>query len=264
MQADYTRAKQVLVNLISNAIKYNRIDGCVTVYIEVDPSGQLRFVVADTGLGISSEKQQQLFVPFARLSDNSDVVEGTGIGMTITKQLVEAMNGTIGFESELGQGSTFWFTLPFCRQSKEYSDTVAPTVITNEKEVVVEGSDGLILYIEDNPANVSLMESFFEDWQEMHVKTTLSAEEGITIAIEQQPDLVLLDLNLSTLDGFEVFRQLRAHSDTATIPVVAVTADAMKETLHKAARLGFDGFVPKPVDFEKFKMTISDLLKVQF
>jgi len=261
VQADYTRAKQVLVNLISNAIKYNRVNGGVSVYIEVDPSGQLRFVVEDTGLGISSDKQQELFVPFARLSDNSDAVEGTGIGMTITKQLVEAMGGTIGFESELGHGSTFWFTLPFAEHVEEVR-CASSTDVVEERGGVDTESDHLILYIEDNPANISLMESLLDDWQGMQIVTALSAEEGIAIAKKTLPALVLLDINLPTMNGFEVFRQLRSHPDTEAIPVVAVTADAMKETLLKAARLGFDGFVPKPVDFEKLKMTISDLLKV--
>lgn len=260
--ADYTRAKQVLVNFISNAIKYNRAEGTVTIYVDVNEADQLRFVVEDTGLGISSEKQQQLFVPFARLSDNSDTVEGTGIGMTITKQLVEAMNGTIGFESELGKGSCFWFTLPFAEQTKKVDKKVAPTVV-DVKDETIKGDDHLILYIEDNPANVSLMETLFDDWHTMQIETTLNAEEGIQLAKECHPDLVLLDINLPTIDGFEVFRQLRANPETEAIPIVAVSADAMKETLKKAARLGFDGFIRKPVDFEQLKVTILELLKVR-
>nr|WP_320048841.1 PAS domain S-box protein [uncultured Desulfuromonas sp.] len=261
VMADYTRIKQVLVNLLSNAAKYNRPGGDVTIDVLLnEPPGFLCFRVADNGLGIAEEKQKELFVPFARLSTNADSVEGTGIGMTITKQLVEAMGGAIGFESRLGEGSTFWFTLPLAEPHAERKEryTQGGTMTTQPP---LDASKPLVLYVEDNPGNLSLMTSFFDEWEGADLLCCPDGETGLEQARLVLPAVILLDLNLPGIDGFEVFERLRRQPETAHIPIIAVSADAMKETLRRAGKLGFDGFLSKPVDFEQLQFLLEDLLE---
>lgn len=265
VKADYTRTKQVLVNLLSNAAKYNRPGGDVTIHVQAnEPTGFLRFQVIDNGLGIAEEKQKQLFVPFARLAQDSENIEGTGIGMTITKQLVEAMGGQIDFESRYGQGSTFWFTLPLADEvvEDEVPTLSAETIICGHDDAAVD-SHAKVLYIEDNPGNLSLMTSFFEEWERAALVCCADGESGLAMAAEVLPAVILLDLNLPGIDGFEVFQRLRQDEQTAQIPVIAVSADAMKQTLRRAGELGFDGFLAKPVDFEQMKFLLEDLMETR-
>ena len=259
VRADYTRAKQVLVNLLSNGIKYNRVGGQVTVDVVVDePPGFLCFKVEDNGQGIAEDKQKELFVPFARLSNDSDSIEGTGIGMTITRQLVEAMGGIIDFTSRYGEGSTFWFTLPLAKPSAVHGRGGAAEPLAMGETVCPSGNCATVLYIEDNPGNIGLMASFFEEWSSATLLTCSEAEQGLEMAETQQPDVILMDLNLPGIDGFEAMRRLRSQAATASIPVIAISADAMKETMRKVGQFGFDGFVAKPVDFEQLKFLLEE------
>ena len=262
VRADLIRAKQILLNMLSNATKYNREDGSVTMRVVQHQAHFLCFEVEDNGIGIAADKQKDIFTPFARVVENPDTVEGSGIGMTITKQLVETMGGEIGFSSELGVGSTFWFTLPIVA-THTATEVWSAMDASAAKGVSAHGADRAqhrVLYIEDNPANVRFIESYFSERPEFSIQVALSGEEGVAAAKQNPPDLILLDLNLPGIDGFQVYRQLKAHADTEFIPVIAVSADAMKKTINKAHKLGFAGYLAKPVDIDQLQQAIKKVL----
>ena len=261
MRADLTRVKQVVLNLLSNAVKYNNSGGSVVIDIETDIPGFMRFVVVDNGIGIAEEKQKDIFTPFARAVENPDDIEGTGIGMTITKQLVEKMGGDIGFESQPGEGSTFWFTLPVTVTNKMPEATVNRSENIAVKKSLEEAvQQKSILYVEDSPANVTFMQDYFAELEGLRLDIAVTGEEGISMALQNIPDLILLDLNLPGIDGFQVYRQLKANPKTEFVPVVVVSADAMEKTVKKVHKMGFDGYVPKPIDIELLSKIMSDIL----
>ncbi|MFK5925299.1 MAG: PAS domain S-box protein, partial [Desulfuromusa sp.] len=262
VRADFTRLKQVLLNFLSNAVKYNKPQGTVTIDVEMDIPGFLRFIVADNGIGIPEEKQKDLFTPFTRAVDNPDDIEGTGIGMTITKQLVEKMGGDIGFESQLGQGSRFWFTLPVSvvipmpEVTREPVENKNGVVSSTEREQLK-----LVLYVEDNPTNVAFMQDFFSELEDLKLVIATTGEEGVSMALKNIPDLILMDLNLPGIDGFQAYRQIKANPKTEFVPVVVVSADAMEKTVKRIHKMGFDGYIPKPVDVDLLRKTMTDIFK---
>ena len=255
-QADQVRLKQVLINLLSNAIKYNRPGGQVTVSVEKRPNSKLRIIVADTGMGIPPEKMELLFKPFSRLGAEFGKVEGHGIGLALTKKLVEYMGGEIGVKSTVGEGSEFWVeflempseaTKPVNGKSKteELSDLDAKLAAKTGKK---------ILYIEDDPISRLLMISILSRFPGMEVKCAESGEEGMGMMHAFSPDVLLLDMQLSDMSGKDILKRLKI--DGSSIPVIAVTADAMPETTHEALALGAMGYVTKPIELKKLKSTI--------
>ncbi len=262
IRADLTRVKQVVLNFLSNAVKYNNSGGSVIIDVETDIPEFLRFVVVDNGIGIPEDKQKDIFTPFTRAVENPDDIEGTGIGMTITKQLVEKMGGDIGFESQPGEGSTFWFTLPVAVVLTAAEDPVSLSE-ENKSETKFRAKNTqqkLVLYVEDNPANVTFMQDFFSEQEGFRLVIAMTGEEGVSKALKSIPDLILLDLNLPGIDGFQVYRQLKANPKTEFIPVIVVSADAMEKTVRKVHKMGFDGYVPKPLDIDLLRKTIADIL----
>lgn len=240
--ADPTRLKQVLVNLLSNAAKYNHSEGDIKVSCRLEKD-LLRLCITDTGPGIPPEKQAQLFQPFERLGAESSEIEGTGIGLAISKQLTELMGGKLEFDSTLGKGSTFWVELP-----------IAPQVASNEKltlqdEETVTGSQQQlrVLYIEDNPANLRVVEAMFQFYGHLKLISATNGEFGLDLAQRYKPEIILLDIHLPGMDGYAVLDALKADPITHDIPVIALSADAMPIDIERGLKAGFAQYLTKPV-----------------
>ena len=257
VRADYTRTKQVLLNLLSNAVKYNRRGGTVTLRDRLNGSGRLRVEVVDTGVGIPPEKRGELFLPFTRLSAEGSGVEGTGIGLTITKQLVEQMGGRIGFESTVGAGSAFWFELP---ASGAGAPPGAPGAVEAQQPTAAARGFRTILYIEDNPANLRLMESIIKRIRGITLLTAKEAERGIALAREHVPAVIVMDINLPGLDGFEALKRLRRSKKTRAIPVVALSASAYPKDIERGLQAGFRHYLVKPINVDEVVAVLSEAL----
>jgi PAS domain S-box-containing protein len=259
LRGDYTRVKQVLLNLLSNAIKYNRDGGDVHVATVLDDE-YLRIEVTDTGRGIAPEQRKRLFKPFERLESSYDGIEGTGIGLALVKQLVEAMGGKIDVESEEGIGSTFWFVLPAATLPSQ-PETAPSKVGTGWAAIstdVPSRAPHRVLYIEDNPANLKLMRKIIGLRPEFALLDAMNAELGLEIARREQPDLILLDINLPGMDGFAAIARLQAWPETATIPVIAVTANAMKHEIDRSKSAGFADYLTKPIDIARLSQILDE------
>jgi PAS domain S-box-containing protein len=245
VRADRQRLLQVLLNLLSNAVKYNRLGG--TVHVDVahaDGGRTVRLSVQDTGRGIAPADQQLVFEAFERLDAASAGIEGTGVGLALTKHLIELMGGSIGLASEPGHGSTFWVALP-ATDAVEVPASLDPP----RPDVARPDGDGLtVLHIEDNITNVALVERVAALRPGTTLLTALQGSIGLDLARQHLPDLILLDLHLPDIDGREVLRRLRADPATASIPVVVVTADATAGQRTRLLREGARGYLTKPID----------------
>jgi len=261
VKADYTRLKQVLLNLLSNAVKYNRNGGTVTLACVETPDNMIRVLVSDTGEGISEEDQACLFEPFNRLGKESGEIEGTGIGLTVTKQLIEAMGGKIGVESERGKGSSFWIEIPAVRISEKKTAEPIEVIIPNDSGDNAPAFS-TILYIEDNPANLQLMETIIGRIGEHTLVSAHTAELGLTIAEEQLPDLILMDINLPGMDGIAAMKVLSTIEATKDIPVIAISAAAMKSDIDKGMAAGFRDYLTKPFNVSEVIAAIEKELGV--
>lgn len=258
--ADRKCLKQIVLNLLSNAIKYNRKDGCVTVVCRKTGGEKIRLSVTDTGTGIPQEKWEQIFQPFSRLGAENSQIEGTGIGLAITKSLVESMNGSIGFKSAIGVGSEFWIELP---QAPEHIDQPC---IPEEKQITcstrMTTTKTKILYIEDNPFNQQLMKEFMSlMFPDMQLFTETTAELGLATADKELPQLILMDINLPGMSGIEALCIIRKHDILAKTPVIALSAAAMIEDIEEGMDAGFDAYITKPFDIQDIKQTIEKALE---
>jgi PAS domain S-box-containing protein len=247
VSADRQRLKQVFINLLSNAVKYNRPNGSVTVTCELLEE-RMRIAIADTGVGIPEVKRQQLFIPFERLGAEQTAIEGTGLGLALAKRLVDAMNGTMGMESTVGQGSLFWVELPVTESPARLADLPEPERVPEYKYIGAH----TVLYIEDNFSNIRLVERLFDLRQALELVVAKSGRAGLEMARQHRPQLILLDLNLPDMNGYDVLIQLRASPETAAIPVVILSADATAGQRSRLLEVGAFAYLTKPLDVRKF------------
>ncbi|MDH5473688.1 MAG: PAS domain-containing protein [Gammaproteobacteria bacterium] len=259
VKADKTRLKQAIINLLTNAIKYNKINGSITISCEIVENNRLRINITDTGEGLSINQQKELFQPFHRLGAENTNIEGTGIGLVITKNIISQMNGRMGVESTPGTGSTFWIELPIDNGVATATNTRKDeTMNTTHPDIQTTHT---ILYIEDNPSNIRLVAQLLK--HRPHIKLIEAHEPvlGMNLAFKNTPDLILLDINLPGMNGFDVLKQLRKNNDLNNTPVFAVSANAMDEDIEKGKNAGFDNYITKPLDTVAFLRTIDKVLK---
>jgi PAS domain S-box-containing protein len=242
--ADNQRLQQVLLNFVSNSIKYNHEGGRVTVACHEDGTGRLRISVTDTGPGIPAALQSRLFTPFDRLGADAHGIEGTGLGLALSKRLVEAMGGLIGLESAEGRGSTFWVELP---------ETRSPALRAGLGEPTAPGGPapmrrGTVLYVEDNPSNLRLVERVLAERPAVRLIPAMQGRLALAMAREHRPDLIFVDLHLPDISGEEVLRELHADPDLKDTPVIIVSADATPGQLKRLLAAGARAYLTKPLD----------------
>ncbi len=283
VNADPVRLKQVLLNLVTNAIKYNRDQGKVDVIVDAGENDAWRISVMDTGPGITAEKQAQLFQPFNRLGQEGGTIQGTGIGLVITKKYVEGMGGRIGLVSRVGKGSIFW--VEFSRAEPLAVSVCPGTPVGTESAIDAAGlEDPLaaiakahtssaaanaapnvdvtrkVLYVDDNAINLMLMEGLLEDRADLQILTLDDPCECMSLARQQQPALIMLDIFMPQMDGFAVLEKLRGDETLKRIPVVAVTANAMQHDIDKAMQAGFDDYLTKPIELDQLNAMLKKML----
>jgi signal transduction histidine kinase/CheY-like chemotaxis protein len=255
VMADYIRLKQVLLNLLHNAVKYNRVGGSVTVSIEPRAANRVRVGISDTGVGIPDSMKAELFHPFQRLAANTPGVEGTGIGLALSKKFVMAMGGEIGFESVPGTATTFWIELPAAPNT-----IAAPDVTAGSAGVKSENAaQGGILYLDDVPANVMLMGQIAERMS-IRLVTAHEAERGIALAASERPDVVIMDINLPQMGGYEALARLKMNPATASIPVIALNVNAMAHDVSRGLATGFLRYQTMPIDAEEMERSIREIV----
>ncbi len=264
MRGDRMRIKQVLLNLLGNAVKYNRPGGEVEIGCRRE-GGQWRIEVRDTGRGLDAAQRARLFQPFERLDAANSSIEGTGIGLALSKRLVEAMGGSIGVDSVPGIGSRFWFTLPAGTDAAVPAPLPAPQALPPRPpagDQAPAGRPQRVLYIEDNPINTVLMEAMFARLPDVELHCVDHPVPGIAQARREPPDLLLLDMQLPEMDGVEVFARLREMAETRHVPVVAVSADGSRASIDAALSMGFAAYLTKPLDLPSLLATVQGALSV--
>ena len=264
VRADQQRLMQVLLNLLSNAIKYNRAGGTVDLLAQplagADGSAFLAIGIRDTGPGIPADRLGELFVAFARLGAERSGVEGTGLGLALSRKLVELMGGCLRVESTVGEGSTFWVELPVTESPSRRLEPGRTDVPRPERAARPART---ILYVEDNLANLDLVETILFDRPEIELIPALQGRLGLQLAREHRPDLVLLDLHLPDLPGETVLRELRADDRTRHIPVVVISADATTRQVERLRAAGARDYLTKPLDVDQFLAAVDEALGVE-
>lgn len=259
-QADQTRVKQVLINLLSNAIKYNSMRGTVEVTYKASRPGHVRVSVRDTGAGLSPEDQAQLFQPFNRLGKEEGTEEGTGIGLVVSKRLIELMDGRMGSQSQMGEGSVFWFELPSVSK---------PLVMAKDEAVVTPPLPQTfqltrpytLLYVEDNIANMKLLKKIIGRYPDIQLLSAKNGTLGIELAHKHQPDVIVTDIDMPGITGFDFLKRLHSNLLTAHIPIIALSANAMPKEVERGLQAGFFRYLTKPINIDEFMKTQGMALK---
>jgi len=256
VKGDASRLLQLIYNLLSNAVKFNKRDGTVIVSHSTASDGLFRIEIKDTGVGIAKERRSDIFDP---LSTEVTPSGGLGMGLAIAKRLTDLMNGRIGFESEENEGSTFWVDL-VPKEGTPSNYQSATSVSESQTGMSDKMTSKRILYIEDNPANIRLLEFLIARHQEFELSTAINAEDGIEMACEDPPDLILMDIGLPGMDGFEALEVLQKDPKTAEIPVMAVSANAMRHDVERGQQAGFVDYLTKPIVIDDFLASINRIL----
>jgi PAS domain S-box-containing protein len=257
VRADNQRLKQVLLNLLANGVKYNRAGGSVSLTWEDLPDGRVRLAVRDTGPGIAPEKRQRLFNPFDRLGAEATAVEGTGLGLVLSKRLTEAMGGTIDLVSTLGQGTMVFVDLPRATPTPRGQRRGPATPLP----ATADSAPGTLLYIEDNRANLGLMEDILAYRPEVRLLSATQGGAGLALARQHRPDLILLDVHLPDMSGDEVLRQLRTDPHLRATPVVMISADATATQIERLRAAGAWDYLTKPIDVRRFLALLDRFLQ---
>jgi PAS domain S-box-containing protein len=259
--ADNVRLKQALINLLSNAVKYNNMGGQVEVTLQIIEQNTLRILVIDNGKGIPLHRQEEVFQPFNRLNAEYSKVEGSGVGLVITKQLVEMMNGQLHFKSVEGIGTEFKIDLPLATEWSKSKHSIIKSAEKNLAQFSFS-THKYVLYIEDNPTNIRLLQHFFSKYPHITFAVCDEPFTGIYKARSTQPDLIILDINLPGIDGYEVLEVLKNDSATKHIPILGLSANAMPYDIERGLKSGFDDYLTKPVDIcrliEAMNKVLSD------
>ena len=260
INADRTRVKQVVVNLLSNAIKYNKVGGTVDVTCNVNAAGRLRISVQDSGEGLSPEKLTQLFQPFNRLGQEAGAEEGTGIGLVVSKRLVELMEGEIGAHSTVGVGSVFWVELNLATAPQLAPGAPEPLM---QIQAPVQPGAALrtLLYVEDNRANMELVKQLVARRPDMRLLSAGDGARGIALARTHRPEVILMDINLPGISGLQALKILHEDLETAHIPVIALSANAMPRDIERGMEVGFFRYLTKPIKVNEFMEALDEALE---
>ncbi|MCB9726859.1 MAG: PAS domain S-box protein [Deltaproteobacteria bacterium] len=259
VSADRTRLKQIVINLLSNAIKYNTPSGRVDVEVATGVPGRARIVVTDTGEGLSGDEVAQLFQPFNRLGRQDGEVSGTGIGLVVTRRLAELMDAGIGVESTPGVGSVFWCELVLAEAPRLSVERLRE--VAAPRDWPSSGAQRTVLYVEDNPANMVLVEQLIARRPDLRLLKAVDGATGILLARAELPDLILMDINLPGISGIDAMRLLRADPATAGIPAVAISANAMARDIAIALESGFQRYLTKPIRVREFMEALDGVLE---
>lgn len=261
VSADPTRLKQILLNLLSNAVKYNRKNGTVEVRCTEVAADRIRISIKDTGAGLPPDKIAQLFQPFNRLGQESSQVKGTGIGLVVTKQLVEMMGGAIGVNSAVGVGSEFWIEL-----KRDNAEPAAAFKVPEQNEpampATADNSLKKVLYVEDNPANVMLVENIIASNPRMRLLSAETGNLGVAMARAHLPDVIVMDVNLPDISGYQALEILRQDPATKSIPVISLSANAMPSDVQQGISAGFFRYITKPLRITEFMTALDEALTV--
>jgi signal transduction histidine kinase/FixJ family two-component response regulator len=260
INADRTRVKQVLINLLFNAIKYNKPGGAVSVDCTLRAPESIRISVRDTGAGLTPKQVAQLFQPFNRLGKEAGAEEGTGIGLVVTKRLVQLMGGTIGADSDVGVGSVFWIELVLANAPELEILPAEPAALSQPQ--LADGTPlRILLYVEDNPANLELVEQLVARRSDLRLLSAPDANLGIEFARAYQPAVILMDINLPGISGMEAMKSLRADPATAHIPIIALSANAIPRDVERSLEAGFFNYLTKPIKVDQFMAALDVALK---
>jgi CheY-like chemotaxis protein len=263
VSADRTRLKQVVINLLSNAIKYNKVKGTIVVEYSLSTPERTRISVRDTGAGLSPGKVAQLFQSFNRLGQAEvGAVVGTGIGLVVTKRLVELMGGVLGAESTVGEGSVFWFEL-LSSSAPQLGGETAEAASRDKTPLPIGVPLHTLLYVEDNQANMKLVEQIIARRPDMKLLTAVNGLLGIEAARTAQPTVILMDINLPGVSGVEAMEILRKDPSTAHIPIVALSANANSHDIEMGLKKGFFRYLTKPLKIKEFTATLDAALEVR-
>ncbi|OYT92963.1 MAG: hybrid sensor histidine kinase/response regulator [Burkholderiales bacterium PBB3] len=256
--ADRTRVKQVLLNLLSNAVKYNRTNGTVSVYCLEVAAKRVRICVEDTGEGLTANKLELLFQPFNRLGQELQGQDGTGIGLVMSKRLVELMGGTVGVESTLGTGSIFWFEMDITQERQHLPANL--DVVTNQVLPLPSSHVHTVLYVEDNPANLLLVQELIDRRTDIQLISARDGITGVSMARTHLPDVILMDINLPGISGIEALHILAHDTTTKHIPVIALSANAIPRDIEKGLEAGFYRYLTKPINVHAFMEALQQAL----